>query len=200
MSKTLNKIKLQYQNNGLIATLSYLFITVFLNKIGVEINFVFVLPNSSNNKPEHFNSFTTYESIPEASKQQIQDELGSQYAKKIARKFRNNETLFIGYIDDNVASTSWIKQVTQCDKMPFENYFLLYADFTRPVYRGRGLHKSAISYRVNSLAETISSETPAIIESSITNHASIKNIIKCGFKKIGIYISYRDKVLYSSFK
>lgn len=199
MLNTIKKIKRQIEQYGIYKTFSYLVITVSFNKIGIEINQVFRSENERYIKEGNFTHYNSYENIPPDVIKDISYEFGSNYLEKVERKLDNHNIFTIGYVNNCIASTSWIKFIAEKEGvLPFNNYFLLYADYTLPLFRGYGLQKKAISYRQEILSRVKPTKKDIFIESSVTNYASIKNIKRCGFNKVGTYISFRNKLIYST--
>ena len=201
MNNSLKKILIRINHHGILSTISYLLVTVILNKIGVEINAVYRAPKTlgAETKPSNFSFFQDFNKISEDDKILIEIEYGIAYIKKLKRKLNHKEVFVIGYIDNKIASTFWIKYVENEKKLPFQTYYLLCGDYTQPEYRGQGLQRKSIDFRKHMIFQHLCSTLPIIIESSVTNHASLSNIEKCNFNKVGVYISYNEKLLYSNF-
>jgi hypothetical protein len=201
MNDSLKKILTRVRHHGLRSTISYLIVTVILNKVGVEINAVYSAPSALDDetKPSNFSFFKNFNMISEHDKTLIEKEYGFDYIKKLKRKLDQREIFVLGYIDNKITSTFWIKYVEGETKFPFKTYYLLCGDYTQPEYRGQGLQRKSIDFRKYVITHHLSSTIPIIIESSVTNHASLNNIKKCNFNKLGSYISFKEKLLYSNF-
>jgi len=201
MKKSLKKILTRIRHHGLLSTISYLLVTVILNKIGVEINAVYRAPEifDKESKTSIFSFFMNFHMISEHDKTLLEKEYGIDYINKIKCKLEHREIFVIGYVDNNIASTFWIKYIEGERKFPFQTFYLLCGDYTQPEYRGKGLQRKSIDYRRYVISHHLTSTIPVIIESSVTNLSSLNNIKKCHFNKIGVYISYHEKLLYSNF-
>jgi hypothetical protein len=201
MNKSLRKILTRVKHHGLSSTISYLLVTVILNKIGIEINAVYQGQKTfdDDTKPSDFSFFQNFNNISTHDKILLEKEYGIDYLKKLKRKLDHEEILILGYIEDNIASISWLIHVQQSNKLPFKKYYLLCGNYTQPEYRGQGLQRKSIDFRRYVITHHLSSTIPIIIESSVTNHASLNNIKKCNFNKLGSYISFKEKLLYSNF-
>lgn len=198
----IKKIKTMIKRHGFFSTISYLLVTVIFNRVGFEINTVYRSPSTGKNDniPSGFSFFRSLDQIPDSSLVEIEKEYGANYIETIKRKFANEQVFIIGYVDNNVASTFWINYVKEDSKFPFSSYYLLCSDYTQPEYRGNGLQCKSIHFRTSIIAEHLNPNIPILIESSMTNHASLSNIKKAHFNKVGSYLSYRDTLLFSSFK
>ena len=99
---------------------------------------------------------------------------------------------------DFIASMAWVYyndkpskvRVTYFPLLP--NRAWLHADWTNPIYRGKGLHKLLIYHRARYVMELFPQQaSPILLKSNINpcNLASLNNYKKCGFKENGdIYI------------
>jgi hypothetical protein len=190
------------KKHGLFSTASYLLVTVAFDKISLEINAVYndVALHCNETNHTNFSFFKNFNDISKRDQKIIEDEYGTQYIDRLKQNINSKNIFIIGYVDNMVASTFWIKFIENETKFPFNNYYLFCGDYTQQEYRGQGLQKKSIDFRKHVVDKYLCSLGHTIIESAITNYASINSIEKSDFKRIGTYISFRNKLLYSSIK
>ena len=142
--------------------------------------------------------FKAYEDIPEHILNDITKECGDSYLNYITTKKKENATLAVAIGKNGaVAGLSWLTLAKKHYKNSVQQYLIIHSCLTFPLYRGHGYYPKMIL----ALCKTIFNDPnntfdKVYMECSWANTASVKGILKCGFRDAGILISFRDKVLF----
>lgn len=189
------------KSQGVFSTFSYLFISVFLEKLKIEIHYAFEKKITDISiTPNDIVIYTSFDAIPAETIQQLTHELGEESTNKIENRFSKNAILATGFIQNKVASLSWL--VNTSSRLTDEKNWLIFGCYTLSKYRGHGFYPKSIAALCQTAYTLSPSDTNSsvIMNVSICNKTSINGIKKCGFTKRSLFINFRDRLIYDSYR
>ncbi len=183
--KAFTKIYKRVRETSLLATFQYLFLTVFLEKIGIEINSVFKFQdNTVLEKLGKFHS-EVINSIIEINNQSLMSITkygGASLIKDFELAFSKGEYCALGFWEGKIGCICWCKKIDD-NTLGKKNAYWIWHCFTLPEHRGLGLYPVTLYDLCQFLLENMESDL-IMVESSTYNISSIRGIEKAGFKII----------------
>ncbi len=113
---------------------------------------------------------------------------------QLQRRFGQPGYLCFGCVEQGVvAAYGWISLnvFPRTDKKLKPADGVLFDDYTNPAFRGRGLHRGLIDYRLRQLAAH--GKTRALAFVDIYNRASYRGFLVCGFRCVQRFVKYFRK-------
>ena len=187
--KIYKKIIKRYKTSGFKRTMGYLFFTVFLEKVGLHVDAVFIYKKDgpSIQAGEEF-GFKVIQSLHELGDKERASLIGyggTELIDDFSDSFSRGELCALGYSEQQLGCVCWaIKTLDHPVKIQ-QPAFLIWRCFTLPDLRGRGLYPLTLSYFCSMLKNQDSFSGPILIESSVFNQSSLKGIYKAGFRDKG---------------
>lgn len=195
------KIRNRVENQGFFSALNYFFFTVLLEKLGLEIILRFSRKLTGiETLPEYISLFHSEDEMPENILNGLVEACGERFTRTLNKKFSNRGVLAVGIVNNQAASIAWLGRF-ESSKCQSQSW-LINGCLTMPKYRGLGLYPKSIEALCHKAYTMRQSPLPVevLIESSFSNEASIKGIIKSGFTRRGGVVLFRDKEIFNMTK
>jgi hypothetical protein len=187
------KFRVRLNRCGLRDTLTYLVLTVLLEKLGVRVNreFEFVKTATVTALPS-LDGFTVtivreVTELPDRDLRILREYGGTQFEEKIETYFDENKRCVVVRSDQGeLASVCWYCQQVSAPSAHGTRCGYIDRCFTRPEFRGLGLYPFALRFICISDEAQLGFEVDRIrIECSWFNHSSAIGIVKAGFVPTG---------------
>lgn len=195
------KILSRLRDQGVLRTLLYYFFMQVLARAGLHINWLYFCPlfNSGGcTDDDRIELLFRREDLRESCQNYFHVNCGEEYVDEIFERFKQGKVLALGVVEGKPASVAWLYRAKRVE-ISDENDWFIKSCFTFPHARGLGLFTKSIKL----LAQQAKQQTPSkyhstskvLIECSIANIASEKGIIRAGFKKKSLLLTFKGKLL-----
>ena len=205
MREFLEKHRARVAAQGLRKTLLYYVFTVALQKLGVELMYVFEhrLDSRAGQAPDltaddvSTTIVDTFDALTASDLEALRQYGGAELLQEFAAAFARGERCAVSRLRDaRPASACWIIAVSESYADRASPGLLIERCFTLPDMRGRGIYPLLLA-RVSQVLRMRDGRPQRIfVKSSIFNESSIRGIQKAGFTRIGRIVSFAGNVHY----
>lgn len=189
----MKKVIERFKVSGIVPTISYLFFTVFLEKLGFHVEAVFSIQQQNISKAaEQGYSFRVIQSsakLGDSDETALLEYGGSSLIDDFEASFARGELCALGYWEQRLGCVCWAKNIQHHPLLENQSAHLIWRCFTLPDLRGRGMYPQTLRFFCAMLSNK--DDWPILIECSVFNHASLNGISKAGFQIIGKILRFR---------
>ncbi len=200
MFHSYRKIVMRIKKVGLSSTVLYIFITVFLGRLGIDLNYLFKTALLSSG--EHQDDIKIVRSISDLPVHYL-DKLKKMRDLDIhsyfTKKFENKNILALGIVDDAPVSLSWIYHIDHKHDYLKVGDWVIHSCLTFSDARGFGFYPRSISALKQVAFEQWQGgrgNENLYMECSIVNKASIRGIEKSGLTKTALLLKLGGKKIF----
>ncbi|WP_319586813.1 hypothetical protein [uncultured Desulfobulbus sp.] len=185
-------VKCRIAKEGLILTIWYFFVTIFLGRLGIEFNNLYraELPCDSV-CIESVKIFYTLNDIPTPLHSMLDKLMGSNGF--VSRNMEDDKVLAVGFESDQPVSWCWLTRIKNQHSFLEPGDWLIHSCATLPAVKGQGFYPRSIRSLVQVATNQWLSGNGGkflYIECSIANNSSIKGIKKAGLEKKALLIKF----------
>jgi hypothetical protein len=196
-----NRLIARIRRVGLWSTLMYVGFTVIPERLGVEFTALYRTSVSATVElMEDVKVYVQEQELPSRTRQELIQAGGDPIREQIPYAFGRGYILAVGHHNGRAASVSWLSRATRGAASMKKGDWSIHSCLTFPEARGRCLYPKSIAALCGKAFQQSSSKDPVhvYIESSVTNRASIRGIERCGFRKVGYLLRFRNRVIFSN--
>ena len=179
------------RTQGSWTTANYLLFTVFLERAGVYLYYVFsALPHEALHPVTDLT--LSVEDSPEGITSEDREVLarygGDRLVRDVDNALRRGERCVIPRAEGTLAGMAWITRVDGYAPAGCGPATMIERCFTLPEYRGRGIFPASLRQALQHLSRSGAGTAPVYIECSTMNVSSATGISKAGFARIGLLL------------
>ncbi len=178
---------------GIRQSLSYVLVTVLMERLGLHIYRVFEAADEDASgfaaKGLETAMLKGMASLSSADTEALKSYGGPRLLRHFEAGFARQEACVAARLDDGrLAGVAWLTSARDYAPARRSECALLERCFTFPEYRGRGVFPALLAYAVRWNRERHPERGAPLVECSISNASSARGILKAGFKPVGVLV------------